>query len=264
MSQARLVLPVLMYHSIPKETPGNTLAVPWALLDRQWRALRADGWTLRGLTEALALTETAPRILGVTFDDGYADFLSVPELLSAHDARATLYLPTSQLGESWSSTGIPYQSLSWDDVAALPRDLVEIGSHAHIHRPLDVLSQLDLDYEVRYSRQVIAERTGVQATSFCYPNGYCNHRVRSAVSAAGYLNACIVGRKLADPGGDPYAVPRLQVTHAHDEAGIIALVAHGEPGLTPQLKRAAQPSWRGIRKVAYRATGRFLTLCHTC
>jgi len=33
--------------------PGHLQAVPRPLVDRQWRALRATGWTLRGLTEAL-------------------------------------------------------------------------------------------------------------------------------------------------------------------------------------------------------------------
>jgi peptidoglycan/xylan/chitin deacetylase (PgdA/CDA1 family) len=255
------VLPVLMYHSVPASGQGNPLAVPRPLVDRQWRALRADGWSLRGLTEALALarTERNVRTIGVTFDDGYADFLGVLELLSVHDARATLYLPTSQPSPSGYLARQHDRSLSWAEVASLPRDLVEIGSHAHVHRPLDVLSQVDVEHEVRHSRRLLSERVGADAVSFCYPNGYSSQRVRQAVSAAGYANACIVGRRLADPDGDLYALPRLHVTPAHDEAAIVALVSSGESGLAPRVKRLARPAWRVVRQTVYRTTGRVLT-----
>jgi peptidoglycan/xylan/chitin deacetylase (PgdA/CDA1 family) len=254
----RAVLPVLMYHSAPEQGPGSRLAVPRRLIDRQWQALRSNGWTLRGLSEALRLSRANPaaRIVAVTFDDGYSDFLGILDLLSEHDARATLYLPTSYLDIAERGHS-PW--LSWQEAAVLPRELVEIGSHAHMHRPLDVLSQADLDYEVRHSRQLLTDRIGAEPMSFCYPNGYSSHRVRRAVAAAGYLNACVIGRRLADPIGPSYAVPRVQVTPAHDETGILRLVRSGETGWMPSLKRIAYPGWRMARFAIYRATGKMLT-----
>ena len=251
-------LPVLMYHSAPESGPGSLLAVPRNLIDRQWAALRFDGWILRGLTEALALSQADPaaRVIGLTFDDGYRDFLGVLDLLSKHEAHATLYLPTANLDAPDQGNG-PW--LSWPEAASLPRDLVEIGSHAHVHRPLDVLPQADLDHEVQRSRQLIADRTGTEAASFCYPNGYSSRRVRRAVSAAGYSNACVIERRLADPGGPPFAVPRVQVTPAHDESGILRLASYGEEGWAPRLKRAAYPAWRTVRFTVYRGTGKMLT-----
>jgi len=251
-------LPVLMYHSAPESGPGSRLAVPRPLIDRQWQALRSDGWTLRGLTEALHLSRADPgaRVVAVTFDDGYRDFLGIPDLLAKHDARAKLYLPTSYLEVAQRG---PSPWLSWQEAVSLPRELVEIGSHAHAHRPLDVLSQADLDHEVRHSRELLADRTGAEPGSFCYPNGYSSHRVRRAVSAAGYANACVIGRCLADPIGPSHAVPRLQVTPAHDETSILGLVRSGETGLEPSLKRIAYPAWRMARFATYRTTGKMLT-----
>jgi peptidoglycan/xylan/chitin deacetylase (PgdA/CDA1 family) len=195
----------------------------------------------------------------VTFDDGYADFLGLLDLLAEHEARVTLYLPTSRLGQPDGQPRSHGQWLTWAEVAALPRDLVEIGSHAHVHRPLDVLAGADVEHEVRHSRRLLAAHAGAEAVSFCYPNGYSSPRVRRAVRAAGYANACIVGRRLADPDGDRYAVPRLHVTPAHDEAGIIALVTAGEAGPAPRAKRAVAPAWRLARQGAYRLAGRILT-----
>jgi peptidoglycan/xylan/chitin deacetylase (PgdA/CDA1 family) len=261
----RSTLPVLMYHSAPASGPGSPLAVPRPLIDRQWRALRSDGWQLQGLTDALGRARTDPdaRIVGVTFDDGFSNFLGVLDLLSAHEAQATLYLPTSHLDAAERAdaalSGAWGPWLSWADVARLPRELVEVGSHAHVHRPLDVLRRADARYEVRHSRQRLAERIGTEPVSFCYPNGYSSRSVRHAVSAAGYANACILGHRLADPDGDAYAVPRLQVTPAHDEAGVLSLVSSGETGWTPRLKRLAYPAWRVVRFAAYRGSGAMLT-----
>ena len=253
-----MAFPILMYHSVPASGHGDDLAVPVDLLDRQWRALRAEGWTLTNLSNALTQARAYPngRVIGVTFDDGYADFVNVPELLAKHQSQATLYLPTAQLGEVQRPG---QQWLSWEEVAKFPADLVEIGSHAHHHRPLDVLPRAEAEDEVGKSRSLLTERLGISPVSFCYPNGYFSAPVLKMVAAAGFVNGCIVGRRLADPYGDPLALPRLHVTAGHDEAAIIKLVETGEIGLTPRLKRVAYPYWRFARKSVYRTTGVILT-----
>jgi peptidoglycan/xylan/chitin deacetylase (PgdA/CDA1 family) len=253
-----VAFPILMYGSVPASGPGDPTAIPLDLVDRQWRALRAEGWTLTGLTDALMHARGYPnlRVAAVTFDEGYANFVNVPELLEKHQAQATLYLGTANLGEAWQ----PGQRwLSWPEVAALPDDLVELGCNAHHHRPLDVLPPAEVEDEVQRSRSLITDRLGIKPVSFCYPNGYLSSSVIDVVSATDYENACIIGRRLADPYGNPLALPRLQIRPAHDEVGILKLVAKGEAGPIPKLKRAAFPYWRAVRKGIYRTTGVMLT-----
>jgi peptidoglycan/xylan/chitin deacetylase (PgdA/CDA1 family) len=253
-----VAFPILMYGSVPASGHDDSSAIPLDLVDRQWRALRSEGWTLTGLTDALVQARGYPtlRVAAVTFDEGYANFARVPELLARHQAQATLYLGTANLGEAWQ----PGQRwLSWPEVAGLPDDLVELGCNAHRHRPLDVLPPAEVEDEVHRSRSLITERLGIKPVSFCYPNGYLSSSVIDIVSAADYENACIIGRRLADPYGNPFALPRLQVRPEHDEDGILKLVAKGEPGPIPKLKRAAFPYWRAVRKGIYRTTGVTLT-----
>ena len=56
--------------------------------------------------------------------------MSVLELLSEHNARATLYLPTSNSLRSGHLGRSGNRLLSWAEIASLPDNLVEIGSHS--------------------------------------------------------------------------------------------------------------------------------------
>jgi peptidoglycan/xylan/chitin deacetylase (PgdA/CDA1 family) len=139
-----------MYHSISTVTGGplRHLAVPPALLTDQLVALREAGFTLLGLTEALRRHDTDPvgaRVVAVTFDDGFANFLTGGlAALAAARARATLYLAVGHLGRgpaSWlGRRGEVFGPLmDWSGVADVVAAGVEIGSHNMVHRPMDVL-----------------------------------------------------------------------------------------------------------------------------
>lgn len=249
------VLPVLMYHSVPTGGVGDALTVPLPRLREQLGALREAGWELFGQTRALQTKRRDPdaRVVGLTFDDGYADFLGAVPVLAALGAGATLYLPTKELQDGAG------RFLTWPQVSGLPEDVVEIGSHGSRHMPLDVLDGHDLDEQVHASRRELQDRTGQLVVSFCYPNGYAGARVRRAVAAAGYDNACIIGRRVATLDDDPLLLPRLQVTGTHSGADVVQMLVDGEGRLVPTLKRAAQPAWRLVRQAVYRTSGRVLT-----
>ncbi len=260
--------PVLMYHSV-SSVPGGPLrdlAVPPQRLAEQLQALSDAGYRLVGLTELIDARDagnTEP-LVGVTFDDGYADFLTagVPALAAA-GARATLYASVGHLGQyaTWLGRWAPDfgRLLTWDqlaDVAAAAG--VEIGSHSLIHHPLDVLPVARLRQEIRQSRDELEQRLQKPVRSFAYPHGYHGRTVRAVVADTGHDNATEVGRRLYRPGDRRLAVPRLQPVPHHTGADLVALVRDGGPQLVPAVKRAAQPAWRLVRRIAG-ATGRRLT-----
>ncbi|WP_432906161.1 polysaccharide deacetylase family protein [Micromonospora matsumotoense] len=264
-------LPVLMYHSVSELPTGplRTLAVPPRRLAEQLGTLVGAGYRLVGLTEALDLLDAAdevPPVVALTFDDGYANFLTeaVP-LLAEADASATLYPAVGHLGNGpaawlgrWATAFGPL--LTWPqlrEVAAAGR--VEIGNHGLRHHPLDVLPARSLTDEIAASRDRLEQELGTGTRSFCYPHGYHDRQVRTLVRRAGYQNACEVGRRSYRPSTDDrLAVPRLQPTPDHSGADLLALVRGGGPRLVPQAKRLAQPAWRITRRVA-RRYGRQLT-----
>jgi len=256
-------MPVLMYHSVPGLGPAeaNEHAVPVAELTDQLTSLSEAGWQLLGLTEALAVknADVHARVVGVTFDDGLLDFLNAVPVLQSLGARATMYVPTGDVGLALAPEDPHGSRLSWHDLADVARAGVEIGSHSVAHRPMDVLPPADLARELVDSKRALEDHVGLPVTSFCYPHGYSSPRVHRAAQRAGYTNACIVGRRIARSTDDVFAVPRLHVRPGVTGAAFEQLLREGEPGLAPKVKRLANPAWRLARRTAFRVLHRELT-----
>ncbi|WP_448642100.1 polysaccharide deacetylase family protein [Geodermatophilus sp. URMC 63] len=260
---ARWRMPVLMYHSVPATAPAtpHEHAVPAAELEEQLTQLADDGWQLVGLTEALALRSADPaaRVVAVTFDDGLLDFLNAVEVLTRVGARATVYVPTGDVGLRLAADDPHGSRLSWAELADAAAAGVEIGSHSVNHRTMDVLPAADLRTELVDSRRAIEDALGLPVRSFCYPHGYSSRRVERMVAAAGYSNGCTVGRRIATSSDGPYRVPRLHVRPGVTGDAFEELLRVGEPGLTPRLKRVAAPAWRLARQAAVHVLHRELT-----
>jgi peptidoglycan/xylan/chitin deacetylase (PgdA/CDA1 family) len=255
-----------MYHSVSATTgPHRDLAVPPRRLAEHLDALTDAGYRLVGLSEALDLLDagTDDRLLALTFDDGYRDFLTagLPALEKA-GARATLYAAVGHLGGTagwlgrWSAGFGPM--LTWAELSEVDAAGVEIGNHGLIHHPLDVLPGRQLRHEIVTARDRLEQHLGHSVRSFAYPHGYNGRRVRGVVAWAGHDNATEVGRRVHTPYEPRFAIPRLQPTPSLTGTDLVAMCARGEGGLVPRLKRIAQPGWRIARRAA-RTAGWHLT-----
>lgn len=255
-------MPALMYHSVSAVGgPLSDLAVPRSRLAEQLGALVAAGYTLVGMSEALDRLERGPagKLLAVTFDDGYRDFLAAAlPALEGLGARATLYVPSRALGgtASWlPGSGADLPLLTAAEVGEVAARGVEIGSHGAVHVPMDVLPPGQALRQLLESREVLQDVTGGPVTSFCYPHGYHSRRLRGAVRSAGYDNACAIGHRLHGAREDRLAVSRLLAGPQHSPEALVRLVRSGHGGPAPALKRAVTRPWRVARRVVLRTAG---------
>lgn len=98
--------------------------------------------------------------------------------------------------------------MSRDEVAALPRDLVDVQLHTHRHRV--PLVGAAFETEIRENRRIISELTNSAViTHFCYPSGVTHAAFPGWLQQLGVTSAttCIPG--LASGTSDPFLLPRL-------------------------------------------------------
>ncbi len=109
--------------------------------------------------------------------------------------------------------------LNWEEVLALKRMGVEIGSHTHTHQILTNLDDCELRKQLSYSKNLIEKRTKIKCQYFAYPNGDKNdfdERSISVLKNLGYKCAVslIFGSNL--PGSDPFKLKRIPITLKDD------------------------------------------------
>jgi peptidoglycan/xylan/chitin deacetylase (PgdA/CDA1 family) len=186
---------VLMYHSVePYSADPFRITVSPDRFDRQMRWLRRNG--LRGASMGEVLRRRPrDRLVGLTFDDGYRDFIShALPVLDRHGFTATVFVIAGALGghNHWDSPGPRKALMTADEVRLVAAAGIEIGSHSLTHRLLTETGAGDLADEVGRSRGILRELTGRDVTGFCYPYGGAGDREVAAARAAGYDYACAV------------------------------------------------------------------------
>jgi peptidoglycan/xylan/chitin deacetylase (PgdA/CDA1 family) len=156
--------------------------------------------------------DNARKIL-LTFDDGYQELCDVyVEELERRGVPLLVFLPTDYVGRTndWDlSLGRkPSRHLSWDQITELAERGVCFGSHGASHRDLTRMSPEDLAEEIARSKAAIEEKTQRAVTSFSYPFGHYNARVRSAVRDAGFTTAFSLYPPRSNEAIDPLALRR--------------------------------------------------------
>ncbi|KAB2972826.1 polysaccharide deacetylase family protein [Streptomyces sp. SS1-1] len=209
---------VAMYHSVSTDPddPYNVTVTP-ARLERQLAWLAGRG--LRGVSvrELLAARDrgTERGLVGLTFDDGYTDFVTEAlPVLRRRGFTATVFVLPGLLGGTnvWEPTGPRKPLLDEDGVRGAAAAGMEVASHGMTHLDLTRAPDEVLHREVAESRQRLAALLGDDVVGFCYPYGYHDVRAVDAVRRAGYRYACAIAPSPLSRGD--FALPRIHMGQA--------------------------------------------------
>jgi peptidoglycan/xylan/chitin deacetylase (PgdA/CDA1 family) len=204
--------PVLMYHSVaPYEHDPYLVTVHPARFTQQLSWLHRRGLRGTSMRELVAARRAGVdrNLVGLTFDDGYTDFIvHVLPALAHFGFTATVFVIADLLGESnkWDAAGPRKPLMTLDQIRQVARLGMEIGSHSRRH--VSLTSPCDLIGEVSESRTILEDLTAEPIVGFCYPYGHVDALAVDAVRAAGYQYGCAIWRS---PLTSVYALPRIYV-----------------------------------------------------
>ncbi|HJU88867.1 MAG TPA: polysaccharide deacetylase family protein [Gemmatimonadaceae bacterium] len=201
----------LMYHSIDRSS--SPISVDPETFRRHVRWLASGA--VRVVPLAQLMSDGSGDAVALTFDDGFANFESeAAPLLAEHGLPATLFVVTGHVGRAndWGGRGqrhVPtLPLLGWDSLGKLAGSGIEIGAHTRTHRPLDELSDDEIEDELGSSSREIEARTGRRPSTFAYPYGRTSP-VAVAAARGHFAISCTTELRACGASEDPARLPRL-------------------------------------------------------
>jgi peptidoglycan/xylan/chitin deacetylase (PgdA/CDA1 family) len=207
---------VLCYHATSASWDHHLSVAP-RILERQIQLLLARRYRAASAEDLIA---GRGRLLHVTFDDAFGSVLDALSALERLRVPATVFACTGLADHgrpfpAWKLSGgttfseSDLRTLDWDNLRDLTERGVEVGSHTVSHPHLTRLSDLELERELRESREQLETELGRRCRFLAYPFGDHDERVRAATRSAGYEAAFALPGK-ARPF-DRFGIPRIGV-----------------------------------------------------
>lgn len=198
-------LPVLTYHRVGEPKPGmeRTISITVDEFGNQLDWLKRNQFstiTACHLDEVLAgRASLPPNPVLLTFDDGYRELceFALPALID-HGFLATVFIVTQRLGQAstWEKAAgrEPLPLMSKKQICEWAGRGIDFGAHSRTHRALPEIQENELAGEIAGSGDDLSVILNRKVTSFAYPFGRQNARVRSAAEARFSLAfSCIEG-----------------------------------------------------------------------
>ena len=126
----------------------------------------------------LNASDMPPTIVTTSWDDGHRTDLRLADRLAAHALKGTFYVALNHPGD---------KDIGDDEIRALQRMGMEIGSHTLTHRLLTGRSADEVRYELAESKTRLADITGAPVVAFSYPEGAFTAVSRAALAETGYI-----------------------------------------------------------------------------
>jgi peptidoglycan/xylan/chitin deacetylase (PgdA/CDA1 family) len=213
-------LPILTFHSLDERR--SLISLSPGVFRRVLKELHESGVRTLKLSEAVESLRNGaplpPSSFVITFDDGYRSVYEVAyPILRDLGMSAIVYLTVgtkAAVGRLPSLEGQPM--LSWGEIREMRQNGIDFGAHTCTHPDLTGLSDALVEAEVRDSKDIIEHALGRPVSSFAYPFGRYDRRVRDVVRRH-FTSACSDTLGLATARSDPYGLERVDTYYLGTE-----------------------------------------------
>ena len=226
-------VPVLMFHSISSlSNPESDLYTLGPTRFSRWLRLASKLGYRSSTPYDFAVGLAQSRSVLLTFDDGYEEiYRHAFPVLQETGFRATVFVVTDLIGQTsvWDEEyGLPRRRLlSAEQIKEMHRHGIQFGSHSRTHARLNGLPEAALATEVADSKRCLEDLLGTDVSSFSYPWGETDLRVRAAVAQAGYQTAFTTANGL-NFWNDPLTLKRVNIGGKDTLADFVLKLATGK------------------------------------
>jgi peptidoglycan/xylan/chitin deacetylase (PgdA/CDA1 family) len=208
-------LPILTFHAIDKRSSVISIS-PTVFLGAMAKLYHGGYHALPLMQTVDFLRRGAPfpdRSFVITFDDGYQSvYEEAFSVLERYGMSATVFLTVGDTKTAKRGLRLPSMGersmLSWKEIQEMQQAGIEFGAHTLTHPDLTHLSSDQVKAEVREAKSIIEDALSAPVTSFAYPYGRCNGRVREIVQEH-FACACSDELGLVSQNSDLYALERV-------------------------------------------------------
>lgn len=201
--------PILMYHSIAEGPDPLQIQVTPRRFHQQLTTLKRLGYAGVSIERLLREPHEGSRQVGLTFDDGYADFAChAAPILAEFGFSATIFVVAGHVNGTNGWDRPPHRKImSESDMREMRQEGHEIASHGVHHLAMGRISPAEVELELQESKRLLEGMINAPVTGFCYPYGALSS---DAVSAAAryYDYACAVS---SPEPSNRWAMPRFFV-----------------------------------------------------
>jgi peptidoglycan/xylan/chitin deacetylase (PgdA/CDA1 family) len=229
-------LPILTFHAIDERK--SVISISPAVFQNGMAKLHGGGYHALSLMEASDfLRRGAPfpeRSFVITFDDGYQSVHQKAfPVLRSYGMSATVFLTVGEKGGARSRNRLPSLTgramLSWEEIKEMQQSGMDFGAHTLTHPDLTRLSSKQVRAEVGEGKSIIEEAVGASVTSFAYPYGCYNDRVRDMVQEH-FACACSDKLGLVSHASDLYALERVDAFYLGTDRLFDLMLTRSFPG----------------------------------
>jgi peptidoglycan/xylan/chitin deacetylase (PgdA/CDA1 family) len=140
-------------------------------------------WLLKDLANRNYESDNFPSTVVITFDDGWcSDYRVAFPLLLKGGMKAEFFVNTAKVGTP--------SFVSWQEIREMHVAGMSIQSHGHDHLDLTRLSQGELEWQLKVSKQILEDRLGSSVDFLAAPHGRLNRRVMKEARRVGYRAVC--------------------------------------------------------------------------
>jgi peptidoglycan/xylan/chitin deacetylase (PgdA/CDA1 family) len=189
-----VLVPILIYHAVRPIKSTDTQAIlnyvcTPPTLEKELSYLKTHNYhsiSFADLVSHFKESKVLPENpIIISFDDSWEDQLTygVP-LLKKYGFTATFFIIVGAVEIE------ERHQMTWDDIAELVADGMEIGCHSWSHPNLTQIRYISrLNRELVDSKTILESKIGRPVTAFAYPYGQYNDTVISLLKSAGYTCA---------------------------------------------------------------------------